>query len=97
MDYDQYNKNSEGTELKNCVTGLLEADKANISVLATATFADRNAGLDKPVTFTYTLTGTAAGNYLAPVPNESSGIRATITRRMLYYSNPNIETLKKYD
>ncbi|MDK2935381.1 MAG: hypothetical protein PWP62_389 [Eubacteriaceae bacterium] len=96
-DYNQYNKNSAGTELKNCVTGLLDADKANISVLTTATFADKNAGNDKLVTFTYTLTGTAAGNYLAPVPNESSGIRATITRRMLYYSNPNIETLKKYD
>jgi hypothetical protein len=94
--YDNYNKNSGGTELKNCVTGILDADKDYITVKATATFADKNAGENKPVTFGYSLEGSSAGNYLAPVTNSTSGLTAKISPKTLSYSNPSVEFYKKY-
>ncbi|WKY44320.1 YDG domain-containing protein [Eubacteriaceae bacterium ES2] len=95
--YDNYNKNSGGIELKYCVTGLLLADQDYVTVKATATVENKDAGEKKPVTFSYSIEGSRAGNYLAPVSNDSSGVTAKINRRILYYANLNVETIKKYD
>ncbi|WKY47834.1 YDG domain-containing protein [Eubacteriaceae bacterium ES3] len=100
--YKDYDKNSSGTELKDCVFGILDADKDFITVLTSATFADKNAGQNKPITFSYSLSagtsGNRTGNYLAPVTNNNSGVTAEIQKRILNYQNiEGVETIKKVD
>ena len=60
----------------------------------TATFNDKNAGTDKPVTITYAVDST---NYLAPAANTGM-IKSSISKRMLKYADGlPLETLKKWD
>ncbi|MBI4855175.1 MAG: hypothetical protein HY818_00295 [Acetobacterium woodii] len=73
------------------VSGLINSE--TVTVKATASYNDKNAGEDKPITITYSLPeGT---NYLAPVADTSKS--ATITPRTLGYSNVKLETMKKAD
>ena len=58
------------------LTNAVEGD--DITLGATAAFADANAGENKTVTVTYTITGDDAGNYTAPVNNTS--LTASITK-----------------
>lgn len=74
------------------VNGILSGETAKVT--ATATFNDKNAGTDKPVTITYAVDST---NYLAPLPNTDT-IKSSISKRMLKYADGlQLETLKKYD
>lgn len=74
------------------VNGIISGETAKIT--ATATFDDKNAGTDKPVTITYAVDST---NYLAPAPNTGT-IKSSISKRMLKYADGlPLETLKKWD
>ena len=74
------------------VTGVIGSE--DVAVTATATFADKNVGPAKPVTMTYSLTGAAAKNYLAPATDDTTQ-KATITSRTLGYANIKLETIKR--
>ncbi|WP_286947068.1 YDG domain-containing protein [Acetobacterium sp. UBA5834] len=74
------------------VNGILSGETAKVT--ATATFNDKNAGPNKPVTITYTVNST---NYLAP-PANTGTITTSIDKRMLSYDDSlQLETLKKWD
>lgn len=77
------------------VAGVLSNDTANVTATTTASYNDKNVGPNKPVTITYSLSGDAAKNYLAPVNDTSK--TAAITARTLGYTNVVLETMKKND
>ena len=62
------------------LAGLVSGDETSVSVSATGTFADKNAGSDKTVTIVYSLTGALANNYLAPKDETAT---ATINKKEL--------------
>ena len=61
-----YDGTTDATVMTGTLAGLVSGDETSVSVSATGTFADKNAGSDKTVTIVYSLTGALANNYLAP-------------------------------
>lgn len=53
--------------------------RGNVKLVATATFADANAGSGKTITVVYSLSGEGAGNYLIYLTDESPAATATET------------------
>ncbi len=51
------------------LNGVVAGDEGNVSVSASANYNDASVSNNKTITVVYTLTGSAAGNYLAPVNN----------------------------
>jgi hypothetical protein len=49
------------------LTGVVPADVTNVNVSAVANYNDIAVGISKTITVVYTLSGSASGNYLAPV------------------------------
>jgi trimeric autotransporter adhesin len=58
------------------VQGVLAMDASNISLTPAGSFTSANAGLNIPVNLSYSLSGTAAGNYVISQP---TGLTANIT------------------
>lgn len=72
----------------------LGSDSVGLAGTTSATFADKNVGLDKPITVTgLTLTGADAGNYDLVMPG---GLAADITRATLTLQNVTADN-KVYD
>jgi hypothetical protein len=57
------------------VSGIISADVASVSVSGTASYNNPSAGTGKTITVTYTLNGSSAGNYLAPVSEAIKGAK----------------------
>ena len=74
------------------LTGVLASDNVTIAS-ATANFSDKNAGNDKLVTVTYTLSGDQAVNYILP----DQTLTASITPLSLTVSDVTIDAQKVYD
>lgn len=75
-----YDGTVEATVTAGTLAGLVSGDETSVSVSATGTFADKNAGSDKTVTIVYSLTGALANNYLAPKDETAT---ATINKKEL--------------
>ena len=71
----------------------LESD--NLLIHETALFSNKNAGSGIPVTVTFTISGSDAGNYLKPA-DITTGLSANITKLQLTVSNVTIAS-KVYD
>ena len=75
------------------VTGNLDA--GNLVVTPTGTYNSKVVGTGKTITVTYALSGSAAGNYSAPVNNtDGTGV---ITAKAITVSAPTITATKVYD
>ena len=75
-----YDGTTDATVMTGTLAGLVSGDETSVSVSATGTFADKNAGSDKTVTIVYSLTGALANNYLAPQDETAT---ATINKKEL--------------
>lgn len=75
-----YDGTTDATVMTGTLAGLVSCDETSVSVSATGTFADKNAGSDKTVTIVYSLTGALANNYLAPKDETAT---ATINKKEL--------------
>ena len=75
-----YDGTTDATVMTGTLAGLVSGDETSVSVSATGTFADKNAGSDKTVTIAYSLTGALANNYLAPKDETAT---ATINKKEL--------------
>ena len=75
-----YDGTTDATVMTGTLAGLVSGDETSVSVSATGTFADKNAGSDKTVTIVYSLTGALANNYLAPKDETAT---ATINKKEL--------------
>ncbi|MDR3705825.1 MAG: YDG domain-containing protein, partial [Paludibacteraceae bacterium] len=49
------------------LSGVLSADVANVTLTATGRYDNANVGTGKTITVSYSLSGSAAGNYIAPI------------------------------
>lgn len=75
------------------VSGVINTDKVSLSV--SASYADKFAGKNKPITVSYSLEGNAAGNYIAPA--SESILDGEITRKALTITDPSVVLRKAYD
>ncbi|MDY0287783.1 MAG: YDG domain-containing protein [Sphaerochaeta sp.] len=78
---------------KGTLGGVVAGDKVTVDALAQ--FADKEIGDDKKITVLYTIGGPDAGNYLAPVRDQS--YMGSIGRPKLSISNPILGKSKVYD
>jgi trimeric autotransporter adhesin len=62
------------------VQGVLAMDASNISLTPAGSFTSANAGVNIPVNLSYSLSGTAAGNYVISQP---TGLTANITPKTI--------------
>ncbi|WP_303869751.1 YDG domain-containing protein [Acetobacterium wieringae] len=84
----------EGLAIDNAmISGFIGTDSKYVKVTATAIYEDKNVGATQPVTISYCLTGTGAGNYEAPEDKTT----AAITARPLSLENVSIETQRKFE
>ncbi|WP_186893220.1 YDG domain-containing protein [Acetobacterium malicum] len=77
------------------ITGIAAGDK--VSVSATATYADKNAGNGKTITTTYRLSGEHAGKYNAPADTTVKDGAITPLQLTLSGAAPTVATTKIYD
>ena len=76
----EYDGTTDATVMTGTLAGLVSGDETSVSVSATGTFEDKNAGSDKTVTIVYSLNGALANNYLAPKDEMAT---ATINKKEL--------------
>jgi hypothetical protein len=77
------------------LTGVLPADVGNVTLSVTGTYASSAVGTGKTITVAYTLSGSAAANYVAPATTTvTTGV---ITGKILTISTPTITLSKAYD
>ena len=77
------------------LSGVETGDIGNVTIVATATYDNVSVGTGKTITITYTLTGSAAGNYTAPAGYTITN--GEITGKVVTASNPDLTTVKVYD
>ncbi len=69
------------------LSGLVTGEEDKVSVSATANYNDASVGDNKTITVAYTLTGSGAGNYIAPVNDVITGA-SIILKLSLSLENP---------
>jgi len=89
-----YDSNTTAVVTPGILSGVLPADLGNVSLTALATYNTATAGAGKTITCVYGLTGSAAGNYTAPLNYVTTG---DITGKLLTVTAPNLTTSKVYD
>jgi len=77
------------------LSGVITNDAAKVTLGTTASYLDAKAGTAKTITVKYSLSGTAAGNYTAPVDYNLA--KSDITRKQLTISDPTVVTSKMVD
>jgi hypothetical protein len=77
------------------LSGVEPSDISNVVITAIGTYDDATVGINKTITVVYGLTGSAAGNYIAP----SNYIFTTglISAKNLSITNPSVTLSKEYD
>ena len=92
----EYNGNNVATPTGTAtISGKLAKDELTVTD-GTASFADKNVGTNKTVTFTgYALSGAAAGNY--ELSAQPASVTANITQKELTVSAGNLNFTKPYD
>jgi hypothetical protein len=75
------------------LTGAIASDIPNLSLSAVANYNDASVGNDKTITIIYTLSGSAASNYLTPAPSVIPGasIQDNITLATLSTPSPSCQ------
>ncbi len=92
-----YDGNTSATpdNSKATISGKLDGDDLTVTA-GTASFADKNAGTNKTVTFIgYALSGDAAGNY--ELSGQPAPVKANITQKELTVTAGNLNFTKVYD
>ena len=92
-----YDGNTSATpdNSKATISGKLDGDDLAVTA-GTASFADKNAGTNKTVTFTdYALSGSAAGNY--ELSDQPASVTANITQKELTAGAGTLKFTKVYD
>ncbi len=80
------------------LSGVLPADVANVTLSAVGTYDNASVGTGKTITVTYTLSGSASGNYSAPDNYvASNGVIVASTGNQLSISAPTLTLSKVYD
>jgi len=77
------------------LSGIETVDVGNVVVIATAAYDNASVGKGKTITITYSLTGSAAGNYTAPVGYSIT--TGEISGKPLTSTDPTVITLKVYN
>ncbi|MDD4968178.1 MAG: YDG domain-containing protein [Paludibacter sp.] len=90
-----YDGNTSAVVTPGTLSGVEPVDAANVILTATAAYNNVSVGNGKTITVTYGLTGTAAGNYAAPL--NYTVVTGIITGKSLTVTNPTITTSKAYD
>ena len=92
----EYNGNNVATPTgRATISGKLAKDELTVTD-GTASFADKNAGTNKEVTFAgYALSGSAAGNYLLSA--QPVTVKANITQKEITVGAGNLHFTKVYD
>ena len=88
-----YDGSNSVTVIPGVLTGVESGDDVTLNVVAS--YDNANAGIGKTITVTFSLSGKAAGNYIAPANYSiNSGV---INPKTLSASKPLIATIKEYD
>jgi hypothetical protein len=90
-----YDGNPTATVVSGTLSGVVPNDATNIVLGATASYHDAKAGTDKTITVKYSLSGSAAVNYIAPA--DYTLATGTISRKQLTISDPTVVTNKVVD
>ena len=77
------------------LTGVQAGDVGNVTLVATANYTTSGVGTGKTINVVYTLTGSAASNYM--VPSDFQSTSGAITAKALTASNPTLTASKVYD
>ena len=77
------------------LTNVIAPDNANVVLQATASYDNANVGTAKTITVKYTLTGSAANNYITPLDYVSN--LGTITPKQLTVKNTKVANKKMHD
>jgi hypothetical protein len=77
------------------LSGVAPVDIANVTLNAAATYNNATVGTAKTITATYSLSGSAAGNYTAPI--DTTVTTGSITAKALVVAAPTITLSKAYD
>nr|WP_319776408.1 YDG domain-containing protein [uncultured Sphaerochaeta sp.] len=82
-----------GTVTAGALTGIQGTD--DVRIRAQASYDSAGAGVNKPITVTYTISGPDAGNYIKPVDDTS--YKGNITKKQLTVSGTSVTANKVYD
>ncbi|MGD9700058.1 beta strand repeat-containing protein, partial [Acinetobacter sp.] len=88
-----YNGSAAATVTAGILSGVETGDV--VSVIASASYADETVGTGKTITVVYTLSGTDAGNYIAPANYTVN--TGTITAKPLTIAAPTLTASKVYN
>jgi hypothetical protein len=91
----QYDTNNNAAVTAGTLSGVLPTEAANVTLNPVAIYNNSTVGTGKTITVTYTLSGSAKDNYIAPV--SSSVTTGEITALPLTASAPTITLSKVYD
>ncbi len=91
----EYDGNTRAGELNISVTPGNKITGDTINLVANCTYEDKNVGENKKISVIYTLTGTDAGNYVAP--DDYAITTGTIEKKQLTMTNPTITLTKAYN
>lgn len=93
-----YDGTTTSTVTAGTLSGVLTADVANVTLTTTATYDNSSVGTGKTITVSYSLSGSAAGNYTAPANySVATGIITDSAGNQLTVSAPTITLKKVYD
>ena len=94
----EYDGNTGTNVTPGPLTGVVDAEIANVILEASASFYDATIGSNKNITITYWLSGPAADNYTAPVDDAVSNGEIKPKRLTVSLTSPTIlTTIKPYD
>jgi hypothetical protein len=93
-----YDGTTNAAVIAGTLSGVLAADAANVTLNASAAYDNATEGTGKTITVTYTLSGSSASNYTAPVSSSvATGVITAPTAIQLTVSAPTITLSKEYD
>lgn len=90
-----YDAKTAVTVQAGALTNIEVADSGNLSVTAQAQYNDANVGIGKTITVSYTISGSALGNYI--VPGNTIITDGEITPKQLLATTPMLALTKGYD
>ena len=92
-----YDGSQDAEVIAGFMSNLAPGDAGKVFITATAVYSDQNAGDNRTITITYTLSGPAAENYKAPASYVYSVPNIKITPKQLTISDPLVVTNKMVD
>lgn len=90
-----YDGTTTATLTLGTIDGINSSDVGNVTVVATGAYENAGVGTNKNIAVSYSISGSAAGNYLAPV--DTTLLNGIITKKPLTIGNPTFSLSKMYD